>query len=126
MNTYTDQQKAEALAALMENGGNVKATARELQIPRGTLLAWRDKQDSPAVINTISPELTQARIDLWDQTQQMAARRIQELLPLTTELRDVAVAARVAVDAYQDLAYGRKGQVDINGDGGPVQVNFSL
>jgi hypothetical protein len=46
---YSDEEKGEALAALDANAGNVKATARQLRIPRITLLGWAAGQAGPAV-----------------------------------------------------------------------------
>ena len=41
---YTESQKAEALAILVANEGNIKGTARRLQIPEKTLAGWRDEE----------------------------------------------------------------------------------
>jgi transposase-like protein len=41
---YTESQKAEALAILVANEGNIKGTARQLQIPEKTLAGWRDEE----------------------------------------------------------------------------------
>jgi hypothetical protein len=46
---YSDQEKAEALAALAANKGNVKLTARTLGIPRMTLAHWANGDCSPEV-----------------------------------------------------------------------------
>lgn len=40
---YTDQEKADALAAVAANGGNVAGTAREIGIPMRTLKNWHDQ-----------------------------------------------------------------------------------
>ena len=42
MQIYSQERVAEALAALDLNGGNVKRTALQLEIPRTTLIMWRD------------------------------------------------------------------------------------
>ena len=39
---YTDEFKAQALATLEINGGNVKGTARQLDMPWETLRTWQD------------------------------------------------------------------------------------
>src|SRR5690606_36911180 len=39
---YTDAQRAEALAALQANGGNLSATSRATGIPIRTIARWRD------------------------------------------------------------------------------------
>ncbi len=43
MRTYTDTERAQALAVLDANHGNVARTARETQIPRSTIHLWRDE-----------------------------------------------------------------------------------
>ena len=40
--TYTDEQRAQALGLLASYDGNVSAVARELSIPRPTIILWRD------------------------------------------------------------------------------------
>jgi len=42
--SYTDAERATALAALDANGGNVKRTARDTGISPSTLASWRDRQ----------------------------------------------------------------------------------
>jgi 8-oxo-dGTP pyrophosphatase MutT (NUDIX family) len=37
---YSDEERAEALAVLDANAGNLKRTARDLDIPRATLQEW--------------------------------------------------------------------------------------
>jgi hypothetical protein len=39
---YSDEDRAVALAALAANGNNLRRTARQLGIPRASLLAWRN------------------------------------------------------------------------------------
>lgn len=43
--TYSQEEKAAAMAALDANEGNVRGTAQQLGIPRDTLLTWRDVRD---------------------------------------------------------------------------------
>ena len=38
--SYSDEQKASALAALAANGGNARLTAAQVGVPRTTLLKW--------------------------------------------------------------------------------------
>ena len=42
---YTESQKAEALAILISNNGNVLGTAKQLGIPQITLLGWRNESE---------------------------------------------------------------------------------
>jgi transposase-like protein len=41
---YTDEFRQESLALLDGNGGNIKRTARQLDIPESTLRYWRDQE----------------------------------------------------------------------------------
>ncbi len=54
---YTDAERADALAALQMNGGNIKLTCRELDIPRRTLKDWRTKALDAGVVerDAVSP-----------------------------------------------------------------------
>lgn len=118
---YSEEFKANALVQLELNAGNVKDTARKLKMDRTTLMLWRDK--SQAVLNTIPPDLKQARIDLWDKVQQKAAQRLTLLLETADNVRDVAYAGDRAVAAYLDLRDGRKG-AEVNIDNSTRSVTF--
>ena len=47
---YSDEEKANALAALAANNGNVHLTAEQLSIPRTTLLQWANGNCHPDVV----------------------------------------------------------------------------
>ena len=64
MQTYSESRVAEALAALELNGGNVKRTAIQLQIPRKTLESWRDQF---ATVATVKRDLTAEKAERWAQ-----------------------------------------------------------
>ncbi len=53
---YSDDDRANALAALAANGGNLSQTARQLGIPKGTLLAWRDGAAHPEAVENSTPK----------------------------------------------------------------------
>jgi transposase-like protein len=40
--SYSEDEKASALALLVMNGGNIKKTAEDLKMPQSTLREWRD------------------------------------------------------------------------------------
>ena len=135
MNTYTEQQIIEALAVLMTNGGNAKRTAKQLGIPRPTLIRWRDgaaaaeeaavtdatalavdiRADTSETLDTasapVNPWARQPRDygELWGGVQELAVARMRELLPVTTDLRAVAYAAGIAADRHLDFTLGRRG-----------------
>lgn len=66
---YSDAFKAEALAALNANGGNVMRTANELDIPRKTLEGWRDGVGTRALS---ADDRHQKRGDLADRLEVIA------------------------------------------------------
>ena len=49
--SYTDEEQAHACAAVAANGGNVNATARQLDIPAKSIENWIKQQRSPHVAN---------------------------------------------------------------------------
>ena len=53
---YSDQERAEALAALAANNGNLSHTARQLGIPRATLEAWAKQKRHAEAAENVAPE----------------------------------------------------------------------
>jgi transposase-like protein len=53
---YSDDDRATALAALAANGGNLRRTARDLGIPRGTLEAWAKGTAHPEAAENSAPK----------------------------------------------------------------------
>lgn len=56
--TYTDRDKAKAWAELKVNNGNLKRTARNLNIPAPTLRRWRDEWEQSGVPESVEAEIT--------------------------------------------------------------------
>jgi transposase-like protein len=54
--TYSDDERAAALAALAANGGNLKRTARELGVPINTLRRWREGTAHPEAVANATPK----------------------------------------------------------------------
>lgn len=52
--TYTDDEKAAGLAALVLHGGDVSKAARAAGVPPSTIRAWRD--NSPATVRDIGDQ----------------------------------------------------------------------
>lgn len=124
MRRYTDDQVAQALAALDLNGGNVKRTARDLGIPRTTLVRWRDGVS--AVSDTEKKEAAGARdlVALWADVQEIGIRRMRELIPISNNLREVAVATGIAADKHLDYDQGRsRSGAEVTVDNRQQQVN---
>ncbi len=51
--SYTIEEKASAIALLEANGGNLSKTAKQLGIPRTSLIAWRDGEGVGASVEEI-------------------------------------------------------------------------
>ena len=137
MRVYEDSFREEALAALIANGGRLRATARELGIENSLLLQWRDAAIRNAPSDT-EREMLHERLraperkrigtgDLWERASRRAALMVNESLAqlhesgqaLTpTGMRDVAVAGGIAFDKAADsnpnLAPGRKSAVTVD------------
>jgi hypothetical protein len=109
--TYSDEQRAEALAALDANGGNQARTARQLGVPRGTLRRWaRPRGVSPAAAQVAH----QNKGSLADRLEELAFRildsitadkiRATPLLPLMKTLAlavDLMLVLRGPGDAFK-------------------------
>jgi transposase-like protein len=113
---YTDQDRAEALAALAANGGNVKRTAQAIGIPRKTLESWsREIQDRPEVADG----------DGHVKKRQPLAERLPEVihtamdaLPGKAEgasFQQITVGIGILIDKLQ-LLTGRPTEIHADGD----------
>ena len=56
--TYTPEQMARAYVVLETNMGNVKRTARDMNLPESTVRRWRDQwaEDGPPSTELVEPE----------------------------------------------------------------------
>lgn len=100
---YTDAERAEALAALASNGGNISRTAAQLKIPRMTLSTWAGKGDD--VSDELAALKERAQGNLASALEGVAWRLVG-VMPEKLEaasLRDVATALGITVDKIQLL-----------------------
>lgn len=101
---HSDQFKAEALAALDANGGNVSKTARELGIGRSTLKTWRDGMG-------VHPEVAEIRQHkkqhLADRLEAIAHRALDGLLDRPDDyyggFRERMTGVAIAIDKVRLL-----------------------
>lgn len=115
---YSDREKAEALAMLSANGGNVLKTARELNIPERTLNDWSHLErnaQNPNSRHMTSPgyarEIAQLRDgkekELAAMFEQVArkylAHAYEDSVVNNTRGRDAVFSAAIAVDKVQVL-----------------------
>jgi hypothetical protein len=99
---YSDEEKAEALAALDANSGNVAKTARDLEIPRKTLAEWADERHTHTVVANIRH---QKKGDLAQRLEEIAWE-LAEALPGKVDLASLqhtATAMAIAIDKMQLL-----------------------
>jgi transposase-like protein len=111
---YTDKDRAAVLAELTVNDGNIKRTARALDIPVPTVRRWRDNWAREGV----QPETTQALAEVTDDFLGIAKRIQHKLLVVLEEkvderdvtTRDVSTALGILTDkirAYSNVPTGK-------------------
>lgn len=108
---YSDEDKATALAALDANGGNVKRTATELEIPRITLLGWADGRGVHPVVSELQQEKRGALAERLEEI----AHKIVDILPDKLQdatLQQCATSLGIIVDKRQLLMGKPTGIVD--------------
>lgn len=100
MAKYTDAQRAEALAALQANGGNLSATSRDTGIPFSTLKRWRDEPD-PRLAELGEEKKT----DLGDRLERIANALVDAIPDKIADapLNHVSVALGIAIDKLRLL-----------------------
>jgi hypothetical protein len=90
---YTDHDRADALAWLAGNAGNVARTARELRVPRATLQAWAEGSRHPEAAEHAAPKKA-ALADLFEHLA-------RESLGLAGERMATASFAQLVLAACQ-------------------------
>ena len=117
MARYTDEQRVQTLAALEANGGNVARTSRACQVPRPTIILWRDQAiaagtdlalTAPDIVKTDWADLYGRAASLGAQIITRNLKRYRHIDLKPSELRDVAVVSGIAVDKHLDYRDGRK------------------
>lgn len=99
--SFSDNDKAAALAALDANGGNVYRTAKELNVPRSTLQEWANGRVSHDM-----PELRQQKRQDLHELFLNEIYAIANLLPSKREdatYSQLATAAGIFTDKLQLL-----------------------
>ena len=94
--SYSDEQKALALAGLDANAGNVARTARQLGLPRKTLDQWAKGRVPPGVANLRH----QKKEALADRLEELAGRLL-DAMPgkiAGASLIQLAVAVGIIID----------------------------
>jgi transposase-like protein len=108
--TYTDEDRAATLAALVANGGNVAKTARECGVKRQTLQHWI-RQQQPRQVPTVP---TEPGIPLAPEKKQAAPVSVRPTAERVAAL--VPGAVNVLADNFQALAEKLVGVADRGAD----------
>jgi transposase-like protein len=109
---YSDSDKAAALVALDTNEGNVAKTARQLGIPRVTLLAW-SKPDGVSdevsdIQHTKKGDLAARFLDIIYQMVEVIPDKIPD-----ADIRSLITGVGILTDKYQLLTGGATENVNL-------------
>jgi hypothetical protein len=99
---YLAGEKADALALLQANRGNVKQTARELRIPRRTLGDWSHGKGVDEEVRRMTERSKKRLAANFMQEAREAVQAAAEKRPKAS-YRDLMIGAAVAVDKAQLL-----------------------
>ena len=94
---YSSKQRAEALATLEANGGNIRRTSRELKLGQATLSAWLT--ESRAVKTNRAPEQTLTQVGARSETYAAQTETVHNI----TSAGNFIEAQAVAVEAEELL-----------------------
>lgn len=100
--SYTEAEKAAALAFLDSNGGNVSRTSRETGIPRKTLTEWRDGRGVNEDVATSRQENARTLEALFEEVTRAYLEHAlgPDAVAITTS-KDAVTAAAIAFDKLQ-------------------------
>ena len=102
--SYTEADKASALALLQANAGNAKRTANELRMPMTTLRKWRDGFGVSADVAHKRDEKKRDLADIFEDIARAYATRALDSDTLgDTKGKDAVIAAATAVDKLRLL-----------------------
>lgn len=111
---WTDEEKAEILAALDANGGNVKRTARQCGVAVSTLRGWAKGRGTNAGVSKLRP---QKRGELADALEDIAWQVIG-LLPSKlecAEVRELSTLLGVSLDKLLVLRGQPNNRTEVSG-----------
>jgi hypothetical protein len=101
--TYTDTERAEALAALDSNNGNVEHTAQQLEMPRKTLEEWAKGRGVTAAVEELR---VLKRGELSDKFEALAHTIVDSVTPediAKASLRDKTIAVGILTEKVRLL-----------------------
>ena len=107
--TYSDQEKAEALAHLDSVGGNLTLAANQLGIPRGTLRSWSESEQHVDVADLRHKKRNQLREMLMEWALKMLNLALEEDRLQGASFRELVTGIGVAIDKISVLSDANEG-----------------
>jgi transposase-like protein len=102
---YSDEEKAQALAILYANNGNIAEAQRQLGIPYRTLANWAAEEREGQTHAAIANIGNQKKSDLAQRLEEIA-RELADAMPdkiQAATLQQVATSMAIAIDKMQLL-----------------------
>jgi transposase-like protein len=100
---YTEAQRAEALAVLKSNNGNLSRTERETGIPKGTLLYWRNNSTYAAPIEMQTQKTESLRGELESVAYRLVRKLAERLNDTDAGVQQLATSLGIVIDKLQLL-----------------------
>lgn len=100
--TYTDRDKARVFAELSANEGNVKRTARNLDIPVPTVRRWRDEWERNGIPDSVSAEVAPIVSDFLSDAIRIRGKLLLKLEELLEKGQVNATQVSTAVGILSD------------------------
>ena len=102
--SYSEEEKAEALALLNVNGGNVNSTAKQLHMPVPTLRKWANGKHINNAVLQKEQQKKQSLAELFEEVARAYIARALDLGAIDdTRGKDAVIAAATALDKLQLL-----------------------
>ncbi len=91
MQSYSDEFKAEAVKKIVDNKGNISATAKQLGIAMQTLSNWQNKanQGKPVGTEQYDPELMAVIQYIKQLKRQLNIKQLKRQLKVAEEEREI-------------------------------------
>lgn len=100
--SYTDDERAMALAMLAANGGNTKRTSRDTAIPESTLRCWRDGERHPEA-RAASLAMTGSLADAFENLARRCLAAVTDAKLAEADLLDLMRCSGISVDKMRLL-----------------------
>lgn len=124
--SYTDEDKAAALAMLDANDGNVKGTADSLGIPESTLRSWKNDRGTPRNIAELRDKNRGELSDRIFNLTHLVLDNLPEKLD-EASAKDLFVSLGILVDKLQLLKGQPTNHSRVSGTGpkGAIPIAFT-